>query len=137
MGAQMNWQQHLFSCVAVGVGLISLALPASAQPVPDNLKAYNAAALLKNYALANCLQQAAPSQDLGRDAQASAAAYIEFGQVNDADAYLDISKLAGQWLKKNYPSQSGQQLQVMKCIDFHNSPELARKIKRYTQALKK
>jgi hypothetical protein len=112
---------------------IALLLARAAVPA-DSSKAdvakYSQVELLRNYAMARCLSQAFPGSALEPDATASAAGYLERGSVS-ADAYVEIAKLADSFLARKYPSQSGQPLQTMKCIDLFQSKDLSLLAKRF------
>jgi len=104
---------------------------APAEVAKPDAPRYSQADLLKNYAIARCLSQAFPGSPLAPDASASAAGYLERGSVN-ADAYVEIAKLADTFLSRKYPSMSGQPLQTMKCIDLFHSTDLDRIVRRFT-----
>jgi Type VI secretion system (T6SS), amidase immunity protein len=117
----------------VFVATMALLLARAAVP-PDSSKPevpkYSQVELLRNYAMARCLSQAFPGSALEPDATASAAGYLERGSVN-ADAYIEIAKLADTFLARKYPSQSAQPLQTMKCIDLFQSKDLNLVVKRF------
>jgi hypothetical protein len=117
----------------VFVATMALLLARAAVP-PDNSKPevpkYSQVELLRNYAMARCLSQAFPGSALEPDATATAAGYLERGSVS-ADAYVEIARLADTFLARKYPSQSGQPLQTMKCIDLFQSKDLNLVVKRF------
>ena len=79
------------------------------------------ATLLKDYALATCLQSAFPQ--IADPAGAAAGAYVQFGS-HSPEAYRKVGAMAAEWLKRDYPSFRGADLSVMKCIDFAASREV-------------
>lgn len=85
---------------------------------------------LKNYALSACIADGYQSKEIVNDAVASANAYKELGSL-DIDAYNEVAALVPKFLSKNYMSQSGEKLTVMKCIDFFHSKELDRLARKY------
>ena len=64
------------------------------------------------------------------DAVAAANGYKEIGSL-DIDACNEVAAVIPKFLPKNYMSQSGEKLSVMKCIDFFNSKELDRLARKY------
>jgi len=65
-----------------------------------------------------------------KDSLAAAGAYSELGSL-PFEAYEAAETLAKQFLAKKYNSISGEQLTLMKCIDFFHSKELDRLVRRY------
>jgi hypothetical protein len=113
--------------------ILLLARPAvPADGSKPEVPKYSQVELLKNYAMARCLSQAFPGSVLEGDATATAAGYLERGSVS-ADAYVEVAKLADTFLARKYPSQSGQPLQTMKCIDLFQSKDLNLVVKRFAR----
>jgi hypothetical protein len=77
---------------------------------------------LKKYVFSQCIAKIYPENSA--DAKKASAGYLEFGKVNDADSYLDAQALMEKWINRDYPSISGTQIQLMKCIDLYRSQEL-------------
>ena len=88
--------------------------------------------IFRNFTLAVCLSTAyqSDSQKLTNDANKAAGAYSQFGHMG-FQAYEDATVLIDSWLKKDYQSKSGGQIEIMKCIDLYNSKELAEFFQKY------
>jgi hypothetical protein len=93
-------------------------------------KHYTPVQYLKNYALSACIAHGFQSKEIYNDAVAAAKGYKELGSL-DIDAYNEASKLGKQFLAKEYLSESGEKLTLMKCIDLFHSRELDRLARRY------
>ncbi|MBB5019720.1 hypothetical protein HNQ59_003028 [Chitinivorax tropicus] len=93
-------------------------------------KHYTPIQYLKNYALSACIADGYQSKDVVDDAVAGANGYKELGSL-DIDAYNEAAVLGRRFLAKQYQSQSGAQLVLMKCIDFYHSKELDQLARRY------
>lgn len=88
---------------------------------------------LKNFALAACVAEGyASNASVAKDAVASADGYMELGSLG-IDAYNEARALAEKFLAKDYPSQSGEKLTMMKCVDLFHSRELERLAKKYAR----
>lgn len=103
--------------------LLGLPVAPRAQPV----RTASPRALFRHYALSTCLARALPK--IAPEAEASARGYFELG-TGTPDVYRQVQTLADAYLKRPYPSQTGADLSVMKCIDFAESPELAHLVAR-------
>lgn len=93
-------------------------------------KHYTPVQYLKNYALSSCIADGYQSKEVVNDAVAAANGYKELGSL-DIDAYNEAAVLGKVFLSKNYMSQSGENLIIMKCIDFFHSEELDRLARKY------
>jgi hypothetical protein len=93
-------------------------------------KHYTPIQYLKNYALSSCIADGYQSKEVVIDASAGANGYKELGSL-DIDAYNKAAILGRKFLAKEYLSQSGEQLILMKCIDFYHSKELDRLARKY------
>ena len=93
-------------------------------------KHYTPIQYLKNYALSSCIADGYQSKDVVNDATAGANGYKELGSL-DIDAYSEAAVLGRKFLAKEYLSQSGEKLVLMKCIDFYHSKELDRLARKY------
>ncbi len=93
-------------------------------------KYYTPVQYLKNYALSSCIANGYQSKEVVNDAVAAANGYKELGSL-DIDAYNEVATLSQMFLSKNYMSQSGENLTIMKCIDFFHSKELDRLARKY------
>lgn len=91
-------------------------------------RAYTPVEYLKNYALASCLADGYQSAD----AVATANGYKELGSL-DIEAYNTAAVLGRQFLAREYPSQNGAELVLMKCVDLYHSKELATLARRYAK----
>lgn len=112
---------------------MTVALFAASTCAAQSTNTYSDQVLLKNYALTKCLAQASGAADFKKDADATAAGYLEFGHV-DFQAYEDAIALGHTFVAKDYPSKSGQSLNVMKCVDLFHSNELDRLVRKYVKA---
>jgi hypothetical protein len=81
--------------------------------------------LFSNFTLALCLGMAyeKDSQKLASDVGKAASGYAEFGHM-DLEAYEEARELIKTWLKKDYQSKTGGQVEIMKCIDLFESEDL-------------
>jgi len=84
---------------------------------------YSPSQYLKNYALSSCIADGYKSKEVVNDAVAAANGYKGLGSL-DIDAYNEAAVLGREFLDKDYMSQSGEKLVLMKCIDFYHSKEL-------------
>ena len=82
-----------------------------------------AALALRNYALSSCLRQAFPA--IADEADAAKDFYLQNG-THPAEAYQAIQSMAAEWLKRDYPSFRDVKLSLVKCLDFADSPAVAR-----------
>jgi hypothetical protein len=78
---------------------------------------------LKNYALSACIADGYQSKEVVNDAIAGANGYKELGSL-DIEAYNEAAVLGRKFLAREYMSQGGERLILMKCIDFYQSKEL-------------
>jgi hypothetical protein len=85
---------------------------------------------LKNYGLSSCIANGYKSKDVVNDASAGANGYKELGSLG-IDAYNEVAVMGRKFLEKEYLSQSGEKLIIMKCIDFFHSKELDRLAHKY------
>ena len=81
--------------------------------------------MFKNYTLSVCINMAygATSESLLKEASLAANGYREFSNI-DLSAFEASRALISKWLTKDYISKNGGQINLMKCIDLYNSPEL-------------
>ncbi len=88
--------------------------------------------LFKNFTLAVCLNMAygESSEKLLREAAYAASGYREFSNVS-LDAYDEVRNEIKKWLKKDYPSKHGGQIDIMKCIDLQNSSRIKNIFSKY------
>lgn len=93
-------------------------------------KHYTSVQYLKNYALSSCIADGYQSKDARNDAIAAANGYKELGSL-DIAAYNEAAVLGRKFLAREYLSQSGEKLILMKCIDFYHSKELDRLARKY------
>jgi hypothetical protein len=93
---------------------------------------YTPVQYLKNYALSACIADGYQTKEVVDDAVAAANGYKELGSL-DIDAYNEVAILSHQFLIKKYPSQSGEKLTLMKCIDFYHSKELEQLVHKYAK----
>ncbi|HET6146619.1 MAG TPA: T6SS amidase immunity protein Tai4 family protein [Polyangia bacterium] len=80
--------------------------------------------LLRAFAFARCLEKAYEKTPFGEDAQRVANAYVELGNINRAEVYDQISKVAGS-LDAAKPTVVGRNnLAIMACLEFYESAKL-------------
>ena len=79
--------------------------------------------IFRDYALTECLGLAFP--ELGPEANAAANGYVQYGD-GPFEAYQKVARLAQEYLRRDYPSQAGAKLSIMKCIDFSRSAEVTK-----------
>lgn len=86
----------------------------------------------KNFTLAVCMNMAygESSDTLLNEASLAANGYREFSNI-DLNAYDASRNLISKWLNKDYTSKSGGQINLMKCIDLYNSPDLENIFSKY------
>ncbi|GAA5175551.1 T6SS amidase immunity protein Tai4 family protein [Niveibacterium umoris] len=84
---------------------------------------YSQKTLLKNWALSRCLAQIAPDEASRNDANATAAAYLEFGH-QPIETYEAIDKLVVTFIKREYAGSTKSSYNSMKCIDLFHSRDL-------------
>ncbi len=84
---------------------------------------YSQKTLLKNWALSRCLAQIAPDEASRNDANATAAAYLEFGH-QPIETYEAIDQLVATFIKREYVGSIKSPYNTMKCIDLFHSREL-------------
>ncbi len=87
--------------------------------------------LFRDYALTTCLGAALPQ--VSSETSAAANGYIQYGE-GPAEAYQAVGTAAREFLKRDYASQTGADLSIMKCIDFTHSRKLDALVARYFPA---
>ena len=122
----------MVSKVTISILLISLALGLQAQTVRQN---YSPEQYFKNYALSVCLADAYKSDNEVKDASTSARGYLELGSY-PLEAHTEAIELSKEFSKKNYKSITGDEIILMKCIDFYHSKELDKISKKYKKKSK-
>ncbi|HXE05302.1 MAG TPA: T6SS amidase immunity protein Tai4 family protein [Bryobacteraceae bacterium] len=110
--------------------LIALAFVAA--PATDARVKYSPVQYLRNFALSKCIADGYTSEEVAKDSLAAAGGYLELGSL-PMEAYEEAASLGKKFLAKNYPSKSGAQLTLMKCIDFFYSEELQQVAKKYAK----
>ena len=102
------------------------AQPADApagKPTPPATASYSQKLLLKNWAVSVCLAKVAKTPEAKEDANATAAAYMEFGK-QPLEAYEPLRELADAYSKRTYGGAVQSEFNTMKCIDLMHSKEL-------------
>ncbi|RIX49887.1 MAG: hypothetical protein D3M94_01675 [Rhodocyclales bacterium GT-UBC] len=84
---------------------------------------YSQQDLLKNWTLSVCLATIAKDANDRADANATAAAYLEFGRQRLED-YDKLQKLAEKYAARRYSGAIQSEFNTMKCIDLFHSKEL-------------
>jgi len=102
-----------------------LILPISCNAEKHPFKSAGEEVLFKNFTLSICLGMAYKDTSKKFTNQTSLAAngYREYSHIS-LEAYDEARSLAKKWLKKNYESKRGGQINLMKCIDLYNHSEL-------------
>lgn len=95
----------------------------SVKTAPPEIEKYPQRTLLKNWALCRCLAQATTDPATRDDADATAAAYLEFGK-QPIEAYEALSKLVDRYAKLKYGGSTNSTYNTMKCVDLFHSKEL-------------
>ena len=86
--------------------------------------------LFKNYALVTCLGSAAQTEKSQRDFNLSANGYMERSHIS-LEGMEAIRNLSDQWLRKDFASKNGSQVNSTKCMDLFYSPELEALFQQY------
>ncbi len=107
--------------------LAALAVPAcatdtSSEAMPQTAR-YSQRELLKNWALSACLATIAKSPADRDDANATASAYLEFGD-QPIEAYQALGKLVERYAGRTYSGSIASEFNTMKCIDLYHSDAL-------------
>jgi Type VI secretion system (T6SS), amidase immunity protein len=123
----------MVSQVSTAVALLTFAMASGAQTAPPK---QSAAEEFMNYALSACLADGYKSQEVIRDASASARGYLELGGF-PLEAHTEATTLGREFLKRDYQSSSGESLVLMKCLDFYHSRELANLVRKYGRRSRK
>ena len=84
--------------------------------------------LFRDSALTACLGAAFPQ--ISSQTSAAATGYIQYGE-GPAEAYQEAGKAAQEFLKRDYVSQNGADLSVMKCVDFAHSHKVDALVRKY------
>ena len=63
------------------------------------------------------------SDKLESNVAQAASGYREYSHIS-LDAYEEVRATISKWLKKDYSSKSGGQVELMKCIDLYNHDDL-------------
>jgi hypothetical protein len=110
---------------------LAILAPIGAAQAGDAPIKYSPVQYLKDFALSTCIADGYTSEEVAKDSLAAAGGYLELGSL-PMEAYEEAASLGKKFLAKNYPSKSGAQLTLMKCIDFFHSKELEQVAKKYT-----
>lgn len=87
------------------------------------IRGYSQKMLLKNWALSRCLGQVYEDAGARQDANASAGAYLEFGD-QPIETYEALSVIVDEFANRNYSGSVDSRFGTMKCIDLMNSKRL-------------
>jgi hypothetical protein len=114
--------------------LALLALPACATDTASTgapmTSSYSQRDLLKNWALSACLATVAKSEADRSDANATAAAYLEFGN-QPIEAYEALAELVKRYAERRYSGSVQSEFNTMKCIDLYHSGELVELVEKW------
>ena len=97
---------------------------------PTPIKKQQEKSYFSNFALAICLGSAFDDDSVKSDFNKAANGYMERGNM-PIEAINEMRGLVDSWLKKDYPSKHGGQVNSAKCFDFYHSEELAQLFKKY------
>jgi hypothetical protein len=86
-------------------------------------ESYSQHDLLKNWALSVCLAWITEDAKTRADANATASAYLEFGE-QPIEAYDELRELARKYVNRKYSGSIASEFNTMKCIDLFHSAEL-------------
>ncbi|WP_166836795.1 T6SS amidase immunity protein Tai4 family protein [Rheinheimera pleomorphica] len=111
-----------------------MAVPDTAQ-AEMAFKQQNELKLFQYYAQASCLATAFTEGGIYDQAVSALNGYREFGAM-PLEAYEALIAPIQQWLQKDYATQAGKQNNLMKCIDFAESEQLAEIFRVQSEALK-
>lgn len=116
------------AAVVLSFALLACAAPCMAQEITKEYSApltetYSQKTLLKNWALSVCLAAVAKDGAERDDANATASAYLEFGQQK-IEAYDALRALALQYANRKYGGSIKSDFNTMKCIDLFHSKDL-------------
>jgi hypothetical protein len=117
------------------LSVIALAFffSSSAAGTESATQSYSQTVLLKNWVLSRCLAKATPSKPAKDDAQLTASAYLEFGNL-PIEAYDEGESLVDQYLKRHYSGVINGNYNTMKCIDLFHGKELDALARKYADA---
>lgn len=124
---------RIFRIVILLLSCASLTACSEAQSIEHT---YSPNQYFKNYALSVCLADAYKSDDEVKDASTSARVYLELGSY-PLEAHTEAIELSKEFSKKKYKSITGDEVTLMKCIDFYHSKELDKISKKYMKKSKK
>ena len=105
--------------------LFLFILPISCNAEKHSFKSASEETLFKNFTLSICLGMAYKdaSKEFVQQVSSAANGYREYSHIS-LEAYEESRTVIKKWLKKNYESKQGGQVQLMKCIDLYNHSEL-------------
>jgi len=88
--------------------------------------------LFRNFSFSVCIGMAyeGESEKLSSNVNKAANGYREFGNIS-LDAYDEARSIIQKWLKKDYRSKHGGQIELMKCIDLYNHIDLVNIFNKY------
>lgn len=119
------------------LALALLALPACATDTAPagtpQTAHYSQRELLKNWALSACLATVAQSDADRKDANATASAYLEFGN-QPIEAYEALGELVKDYASRRYTGSIDSAFNTMKCVDLYHSEALDRLVARWVTA---
>lgn len=116
--------------VALVLATVCQCLAPAASHAQTARKPYSGSDYLRNYALSTCIADGYRDEAVVKDSSAAARGYLELGSY-PIEAHTEATKLAREFLKREYKSASGEPLTLMKCIDLYHSRELRQIIKKY------
>lgn len=109
-------------------GLASLVLAMNVSAT--QLEEMDEERLFKNYALTMCIATEYPDSDVYNDSIKALNGYREFGNIH-LDAYFELTGALNGWQAEEYSSKSGEVVEIARCIDFHNSSQVAAIFEKY------
>ena len=116
-------KHRLLAATFFSISVMAYAQTETATANRPATASYSQKVLLKNWAFSVCLAKVFKAQDAKDDANATAAAYMEFGKL-PIESYEPLRELADRYAKRVYGGAVQGKFDTMKCIDLMHSKEL-------------
>lgn len=114
------------------ISFILMLITASCSAGTHSFKNASERTLFRNFTLSVCIGMAyeGESEKLSSNINKAASGYREYGNIS-LDAYEEARSVIRVWLKKDYSSKHGGQIELMKCIDLYNHIDLDKIFNKY------
>lgn len=88
--------------------------------------------LFRNFTFSICIGAAyeGASEKMESNVAQAANGYREYSNIS-LEAYEEARSIVNKWIKKDYSSKHGGQVEIMKCIDLYNHIELKQIFEKY------